>query len=422
MRLKNLGIALVLVLLFSVVVMAEPITLRLFSPYFTEEPTGTLLRELVATWNRENPDIQVEVEAVPHADRETKFRASMMARQGPDIVAVPPGSLDNYYESGYLLNLERLIASAGGDQYKQQFSDVAQEAVAVEGSWYAVPTWGGIHALYYNIELFEAAGLDPKHPPATWSEFLETAKKLTSNGKYGYGMYGYRNEVSVRELLPWLLSNGAELFNEDMTRATFADEKGIEAFTFFVELVTKHAVVPPGVTTAGYEEVSSLFANGEIAMYQNAQWGRSKAHNDNPNIEGKFLVTPIPRPDTADVSSAIYVSVANAITTQCEHPEAAWKFLNYFTNDENLIRRNEVMGFLPARSAAAESERVVGDPFIKGFIDLFPIAQMRPRHPRIQEINLVLADALQAALLSIKTPEQALRDAELEVNMILQGH
>lgn len=420
---KKTALVCILIMLLSTTAMAaKPVTLRLFSPYFTEEPTGTLLRELVATWNGENPDIQIEVIAVPHSDRETKFRSLMMANQGPDIVAVPPGSLDNYYTSGYLLNLEPLIAATGGDGYKAQFTEVAQKAVSVDNDWYALPTWGGIHALYYNIDLFEQAGLDPNNPPETWSEFLEAAKILTTGDQYGYGMYGYRNEVSIRELLPWLVSNGTQLFNDDMTKATFADEKGIEAFTFFVELATKHNVVPPGVTTAGYNEVSLMFANEQVAMYQNAQWGRSKAHHDNPNIEGKFLVAPIPRPDNAESSAAVYVSVANAITTQCKQPEAAWKFLNYYTNDENLIRRNEVMGFLPARKAAAANPRVVGDPFIKGFIDLFPIANMRPRHARIQEINLALADALQAALLGIKTPEQALKDAELEVNGILRGN
>lgn len=416
---KKMIVAMVFVMLVSSIAIAESVTLRLFSPYFTEEPTGTLLREIVQTWNEENPHIQVQIEAVPHADRETRLRSSMLAQQGPDIIAVPPGSLDNYYQSGFLLNLEVFIAEHGGPDYKSQFSEVAQSAVAVNGDWYAIPTWGGIHALYYNTEKFNDAGIGAENPPETWDEFLEYAQMLTVDGRFGYGMYGYRNEVSVRELLPWLWSNGVELFNEDMTEATFADERGIEAFTFFVELVTKHEVVPPGVTTAGYNEVSVMFANEQVAMYQNGQWGRSKAHHDNPDIEGKFLVAPIPRPSHAESSSAVFVSVAHAITSQSANPEAAWEFLEYYTNDENLIRRNEVMGFLPSRVAAAADERVIGDPFIRGFIELFPIARLRPRHPQIQEINLVLADALQEALLEIKTPAQALQDAAEEVTRIL---
>ncbi|WP_324667987.1 ABC transporter substrate-binding protein [Geochorda subterranea] len=389
----------------------------MFSPYFTEEPTGTLLRELVATWNAQRPDIQVEIEAVPHSDRESKFRAEMLAGQGPDIVAVPPGSLDGYVQSGFLLDLEPLIAKHGGQAYKDQFTAVAQEGVTVDGKWYAIPWWGGVHALYYNTQLFDSAGLTP---PRTWSEFLDAAKKLTTGRVYGYGMYGYRNEVSVRELLPWLWGNGTQLFDSAMTQATFDSPQGIEAFTFFTDLERKHRVVPPGVTALGYNEITVMFANGQVGMYQNGPWGRGKTLYDNPAMEGKFAVVPVPYPDAASHPVAVYVEVAHAITVQSKYPEQAFEFLEYYANAENMVRLALLMGFLPARRAAAEDPRVKGNEFLQPFVQLLPYSSVRPRHPRIQEINLVMADALQSALLGVRSPADALREAAREVTRIVR--
>ncbi len=53
---------------------------------------------------------------------------------------------------------------------------------------YAVPFQNSTPLLYYNVEHFKEAGLDPEKPPQTWAELVDAAKKLTKADRMGFGL------------------------------------------------------------------------------------------------------------------------------------------------------------------------------------------------------------------------------------------
>ena len=86
-----------------------------------------------------------------------------------------------------------------------------------EGGIYGIPRGANTIALYYNADMFKAAGLDPDNPPKTWDELYEAAKALTDPAKnvYGLAFSAVGTEEGTFQFLPWLQMAGGDYDNVD---------------------------------------------------------------------------------------------------------------------------------------------------------------------------------------------------------------
>ena len=82
--------------------------------------------------------------------------------------------------------------------------DVISSYYTVEGKQYAMPFNVSTPMLYYNKDVFEAAGLDPETPPTTYDEVLEDAKKIVESGAapvgYSQAIYGWFFEIMTMDV------------------------------------------------------------------------------------------------------------------------------------------------------------------------------------------------------------------------------
>ena len=88
-------------------------------------------------------------------------------------------------------------------------------SVTYEGGIYGIPRGANTIALYYNADMFKAAGLDPDNPPKTWDELYEAAKELTDPSKnvYGLAFSAVGTEEGTFQFLPWLQMTGGDYDN-----------------------------------------------------------------------------------------------------------------------------------------------------------------------------------------------------------------
>ena len=110
--------------------------------------------------------------------------------------------------------------------------------------------------LYYRQDLFQQAGLQP---PKTFDEFLTAAKALTKDGMYGYGMRG--GAGGHDNWGPFVLGGGATFEKGGMLT-----DKALAANRWFIELATKHKVVPPSAPTDAFRQIVDSFKAGRTAM------------------------------------------------------------------------------------------------------------------------------------------------------------
>ena len=131
------------------------------------------MEQLIEGFEAENPDITVKMTHFPYADYRTKVSAAIPAGEGPDVVQLFYGWLNDYRAANLIQPLpEKDFPAASVDK---DFFPMVQ-AMKVDGQYYALPTAVRSLALFYNKRLFEEAGI--KSPPATLDELVEAAKKI----------------------------------------------------------------------------------------------------------------------------------------------------------------------------------------------------------------------------------------------------
>lgn len=320
--------------------------------------------KLIANFEAANPGITVKHATFPYADYRTKVAAAIPAGQGPDVVQLFYGWLNDYVQAELIQPLPADVFPA--DMIDAEYFPIVQ-ALKYDGTYYALPTAVRSLALFYNKALFAEAGIT--EPPRTLDELVEVAGKLTKKDGAGNILqvgittgataqdHHWFREVLVRQF-------GSVPYSEDSRTVTYNDAGGVAALQFYTDLETKH-----GVTQSGFlDEPQAAFRAGRAGLHIDGSF-RIGALQSTQGLDWGVAELPA-GPDGTQSNYASYW--ANAITTKAtgEKLDAAVKFMTYITSDEAQQIWLETVGELPAKPSAALTEANANDPvygpFIKG--------------------------------------------------------
>ena len=165
---------------------------------------GEVLQQIVDDFNASQDEIEVKAEYQgTYDDTITKLKAAMQSDSGlPDVCQMYDVGTKFMYDSGAVIPVEDKFESTGYD--KSSVMDVISSYYTVDGKQYAMPFNVSTPMLYYNKDVFEAAGLDPETPPTTYDEVLEDAKKIVESGAapvgYSQAIYGWFFEQQLAGL------------------------------------------------------------------------------------------------------------------------------------------------------------------------------------------------------------------------------
>ncbi len=194
--------------------------------------------------------------------------------------------------------------------------------------------------LYWNKDLFEAAGLDPETPPATWDEFADAAVQLTGDGQYGLAIAD-NNTVPMWPILLW--GNGGGVVSDDGTTSLLDRPETIEALEYWGGLVVDEGISPIGLAGA---DADNLFQTGRAAMEIVGPWMTTGFTEAGLN----FGVAPPPAGPAGPVT--LGTSVAFAINAQSDDAtaEAAKEFIKFWNSTDSQITWALGSGFPPSRT------------------------------------------------------------------------
>jgi multiple sugar transport system substrate-binding protein len=298
-----------------------------------------------------HPDIEVELEFVPYEETVTRTLVSATAGDLPDLIMASNEHTPTLSTQGILLDLNPFIEK-DGDVNPEDFAAGVAQGFNMWGRWWGFPYDVTTFALYYNKDMFDAAGVD--YPPSsgepwTWDEFVEAAKALTKpNGEqWGVFMSGdfawdqYRNSN-------FIYSAGGRNFDDQLRHSIIASPESAKGIQFAVDLIHTHKVTPTPAETAGGDV--DYFASGLAAMKIDGQFalGQTSQTADFPFDIGYLPLGPVKRVVTG--GSGFTVSA----TTQ--QTEAAWRWLKAFTSADVLGAMVGSTGRgIPARLSAADT-------------------------------------------------------------------
>ena len=341
---------------------AQAVEIEYWQYFF--EARITAMDTLIANFEQANPDITVKMTHFPYADYRTKVAAAIPAGEGPDVVQLFYGWLNDYVEANLIQPLP--ADQFPPDRIEAEFFPMVK-AMRSGDNYMALPTAVRSLALFYNKRLFEEAGIEG--PPATLDELVETAKKLTKrDGAGNLTTVGITTGMTAQDH-HWFREGlirqfGGDPYTDNYTKVNYNNEAGLAALKFYTDLEDVH-----GVTKVGFmDEPQAAFKAGRAGMH----------------IDGSFRIGALDKvrglkwgvaelPAAADGTKSNYASYwVNAITTKAkdEKYEAAVKFMAYITSDEAMQIWLDTVGELPAKPTAALTEANAADPvfgpFIKG--------------------------------------------------------
>lgn len=341
---------------------AQAVEIEYWQYFF--EARVTAMDQLIENFEAANPDITVKMTHFPYADYRTKVAAAIPAGEGPDVVQLFYGWLNDYVQAD-------LIQPLPADQFpvdkiEAEFFPMVQ-AMKRGDNYMALPTAVRSLALFYNKRLFEKAGIDG--PPATLEELVETAKKIAQKDGAGNittvgittGMTGqdhhWFREGLVRQF-------GGDPYTDNYKSVNYNTDAGRAALKYYTDLEDVHEVTKLGFM----DEAQAAFKAGRAGMHIDGSF-RIGALNKVRGLQWGVAELPAAADGTKSNYSSYWV---NAVTSkaQGEKYDAAVKFMAYVTSDEAMQIWLDTVGELPAKPSAALTEDNASNetfgPFIKG--------------------------------------------------------
>jgi multiple sugar transport system substrate-binding protein len=371
---------------------------------------------LIKTFEAQNPDIKVVHTHFPYEQYRTKVAAAIPAGEGPDVVQLFYGWLDEYRKAGLLQPLSKEAFDPA--QIEKDFFPMVQ-AMKAEGQYWAMPTAVRSLALFWNKRLFKEAGLDPEKPPQTNEELLAMAQKLTKRDATGNLLvegitispegqdHHWWREVLVRQF-------GGKPYTDDNKKVTYNDEAGAKALTWYTDLMTKHKIGEIGFMDEG----QAAFRAARAAMTVDGSF-RLAAFDRQRGLD--YGVAELPAHNGVKSNYASYW--VNGVTSKAkaEKRAAAEKFLKHITTPEAMQVWLKEVGELPARKDAALTKENTEHPKYGAFIKGLDYAHATQFVAEADQRKIAM-DMIDRVRLQNVTPADALKEAAEKEQKILDTY
>lgn len=383
-----------------------PVTIT-YTNFISNDGNEENLQAIVDAFEAENPTTTVEVTTLPYGDYGTALQTDLAAGTVSDVFDVEFSNYASYQANGVLAPLE--LEST--DAYRQSLI----EAYSTDGTSYALPSSFSGVVLYYNADLFDAAGLDYPTNDWTWADEKAAAEALTN---VATGQWGDHQPVSFYEYYKALAQNGGQFLNDDKTAVAFNSPEGIEAAEW---LVNKSGTVMPtieqGQGTPDFD--TNLFKEGKLGMLHSGIW-----------IFGALADVPFTwdiavEPGNTQQASAVF-SNAIGVSATSKHIAAASKWAEFLTSSDVMVQARLDSGWeLPPISDEAQLATYLekGAPANRQavFDSLDGIALPPVVTVGQSEMQDIIGEELVEAQAGRKTVEEALASAEERINAVLAG-
>ncbi len=399
------ALALASVSLFGLSAQAEDVKITVWSLDRDIQPAPNLIKDFNALGN----GITVEYRQIQFDDVVSEAMRAYSTGQAPDIIAIDNPEHALFASRGAFLDLSDKIAAS--DVVKpDNYYPGPLKSVMWDGKYFGIPKATNTIALYYNKDMFTAAGLDPNKPPQTWAELVETARKLTDPSKniYGLTFSAKANEEGTFQFLPWAQMGGGSYDKINSDGAV----KALETWKAIID----EKLASPDTLTRSQWDSTGTFNSGNAAMAISGPW-----ELDRMVKEAKFDwgVALLPVPEEGAQRSSAMGDFNWAIFSNTEHPDEAFKVLEYFVSQDDRMFKD--FGQLPPRSdiTIPPTGEALKDAGLKVFIEQLQYAQPRGPHPEWPKISKAIQDAIQGALTGQMSAKEALDQAAEKISAVL---
>ncbi len=284
-------------------------------------------------FNEKHADIQVVGENTPWGEFRNKYMTQAAANALPDVMYCQFAWAQQFIQQGSLINLQPYIDNQA-DFNIDDFTKPSLVSYKKDGDLYVVPYDEGPLLLYWNVDMFDEAGVP--HPTVDWTmdDLLEASIQLTK----GEGMdkvFGFDGlpmpdgAMNANYLYPW----GAKFWNEPEENECHLDTpEAIEALQWWVDFRHKHHVTPTPAEWGNLGGGWNGFVVGKVAMFMQGTWYTPVLVKD---AKFKWDLWHWPKGPVAQTTSSM--GSGYGTTKDSKNPDPSWVYLNDYLSTDGQI-------------------------------------------------------------------------------------
>jgi multiple sugar transport system substrate-binding protein len=368
--------------------------------------------ELVAAFHEAHPEIRVALQHIPaQGDYRQRLATEFSAGTPPDVMLLNYRRFAQFAAQGALFPLTDYFEDSDL-MAAEDFFPIAIDSFNYEEELWCIPQNISSLVVYYNKDMFDAAGIP--YPADDWdrTDFVETARALTQDldGDGRTDQYGVGLEPQVFRLAPFLWQDNAPLVDDpdNPTRLMLDNPASLATFQWFVDLQLVEGVVPDAVAESA-ESSESRFLNGRLGMMFESRRGvptyRTISTFD-------WDVVPLPRGETA---AGILHSDGYCMAEAAENKDEAWVFIEYANSEagQRIVARSGRT--VPSLLVVADSEDFL-DPSLppansRIYVETASILGRVPVHPGWAGVEETANREIERAFYGQATVEEAAQAA-----------
>jgi multiple sugar transport system substrate-binding protein len=353
------------------VVATEPVKVVWFVGFGTGTDPGQIEvhDKIVQEFNDSHDDIELELLTVPHEEHLAKFSTMLAADTAPDLVMpIGIGGVAEVYDEW--MDIQPFIDADTYDM--SDFYGPTIELHKYPGRVIGLPVGVFPTAIFYNEDIFDAAGLDyPTHKFGdsawTYDKLVELAAELTldENGNNANSP-DFDWESTVQWGWDGLSWNGLNEYprkfggsplgmSEDMKTAQMNAPAWVEAAQWMADNVWKRHIRATGEQSGAFYDVAGdPFGSGMVAMWECHSWMAYAFQDWTDSLN--WDMAAVPAGPNGDISAEIDADTF-AIPKSSKHSKEAWEVAKWLAQPDIMLRLTANWGGIPARKSLADTWR-----------------------------------------------------------------
>ncbi|MGD9580076.1 MAG: sugar ABC transporter substrate-binding protein [Vampirovibrionia bacterium] len=375
-----------------------------------------ILKPLVKEFEENNPDIKVELLHIPQ-NYFQKLHMLVATNLTPDVMFINNLNMPVYASGNILKDLSNKVIDDPIINQKA-FYKKSLETMSYHNKLLAIPRDVSNVVIYYNKDIFDQNDVNYPKPDWTIEDFLKTAQKLTLKEKNKTKRFGSSFSTLPIFFLPFVWSDGGDLFSKNEQSLALSNEKSCNALQFYADLRNEYHVAPTDAES-GNNTMAQLFMQQRIAMFVSGRWSVPRFRQD---LKFNWDIINFPQGSSGSVIGAD--GSGWAIYSKTKHPDEAWKLVQFLASKEAITEFTKTGLIVPARKDVANS-KFFFTPDTKPesaylFLSIIENAKPTPKIERWNEVIDTINTALEPAWNGNTTTCKALNKVKNEVNELLK--
>ncbi|MEO3930493.1 sugar ABC transporter substrate-binding protein [Micromonosporaceae bacterium B7E4] len=368
------------------------------------------MRQLVDAFEAKHPDIQVELQVNPWTEYWTKLQVAAQGGIAPDAFWMLGDRFQTYASNGQLLPLDDAIEEANVDL--GVYPKVLVDLFTLDGKHYGLPKDFDTIGLWYNKELFDAAGVKYPTPEWTWADVQAAAAKLTNKST---GVYGIAAPFNRQEgFYNTIAQAGGYVVSPDGKKSGYDDPKTQAGIQYWIDFVQKgHSPTPQQFADT---DATAQFENGKVAMYYGGSFYATRFY-ENAALRSKIDVTALPK---GEKRATVINGIQNVGYAKSKHPEQLRELLLFLGGEEAAKIQGDTGAVIPAyRNTQQAWVESMPEFNLKAFLDQVPESVVYPVSANTAVWNEFEETHLTPAWEGKQTVQQAANSLAAEMNEAL---